>query len=62
MEWDDVETLWGDSNINGKQSSTSKDCVEDTGNIVDVYYGHTYVSTWFDVVRRGTIGGGSVRP
>ena len=36
--------------------------VEDTENIVDVDDGHTYGRTWFDIVSRGTIGGGNVRP
>ena len=37
MGWDDVATLWDDSDINGKDSSTSKDKFQDTGPIVDVY-------------------------
>ena len=41
MGWDDVEMLWDDSNDKDKVASTSQECVEDTGNIVDVDYGRT---------------------
>ena len=47
-------------------SSTSKECVEDTGNNVDVDDGQTDryadILTWYDVVNRGTIGGKNVQP
>ena len=56
MGWDDVVTLWGDSNVKDKVSSTFKARVEDTGNNVDVDDGHTDghvdTCTWSDVVSR----------
>ena len=42
MGWGDVEMLWDDSNDKEKESSTSKERVEDTGNNVDVNDRHTY--------------------
>ena len=62
MGWDNVATLQSDSNINGKEQSTSKEYVEDTVNIADVYDGHIDGRTWYDVVMIGTIRGGNVRP
>ena len=56
MGWDGIETLWDDSNIDGKESSTSKEHVEDTGNIVDADDGNTYGRTWSELVSRGMIG------
>ena len=61
MGWSNIETLWYDSNINGKESSRSKDRVEDTVNIVDLDDGHIYRLTWYDVISRGTLGGGKVQ-
>ena len=59
MGWDDVAMLWDDSEINRKESSTYKEFVEDTVNIVDVDDGHKDRCTWSDVFRRGMIGGGN---
>ena len=60
MGWDDVATLWGDSNDKDKVSSPTKEPVEDTGNNVDVNDGHTdrHADTynWSDVFSRGKIG------
>ena len=61
MGWDDIEKLWNDSKIDGKESSISKDRVEDTGNIVDIYDIHTDKRTWSDVFQRDTIGIANVR-
>ena len=66
MEWDDVATLWDNSNDKDKVSSTSKERVEDTGNNVDVDDKHTdrhaETHTWYDVAIRGTIKGRSMQP
>ena len=66
MGWDDVPTLWDESDDKGKVSSTSKERVEDTGNNVDVCDGHTDMHAdarnWSGVVIRGTIGGSNVQP
>ena len=51
-----IETLWDDLNIDGKESSTSKENVEDTGNIVDADDGNTYGRTCSELVSRGMIG------
>ena len=37
MGWYNVAILWDGSNIGDKESSTSKECIQDTRNIVDVY-------------------------
>ena len=59
MGWYDVSTLWEDSDNKEKVSSISKECVEDTGNNVDVddrhIDGHVDTHIWYDIVRRGTI-------
>ena len=59
MGWDNVAMLWDESNDKDKVSWTSKERVEDKGNIIDVYDGHTdghtYTRIWSDVVSRGTI-------
>ena len=62
MGYEDVAMLWNDSNIEGTESRTYKECVEDMGIIVDVDDGHTYEQTWYDVFSRCTNGGGNVRP
>ena len=71
MVWDDVSTLWEDSNDKYKLSLTSKESAGCMGNNVDVndehtdgyegnvYHGytdtHTDTGTWSEVVSRGTI-------
>ena len=66
MGWDDVATLWDNSNDKDKVPSTSTERVEDTGNNVDVDDGNTNAHadshTWFFVVIRGTIRGRNVQP
>ena len=73
MGWDDVATLWYDSNDKDKVSSTSKEHVEFTGDNVYADDGHkdgnagnvdhrytdmhVDTCTWSDVVIRGTTGG-----
>ena len=76
MGWDDVATLWDNSNDKDKVPSTSTERVEDTGNNLDVderhtdrhadnvdhghTEGHADTCTWSDVVSRGNIGGRNV--
>ena len=73
MGWDDVATLWDNSNDKDKVSSTSKEHVKDMRNNVDVENGHidrhagnvdhghtdghTDTRTWSDLVSRCTIRG-----
>ena len=56
MGWYGIAPLWDDLNINGKESSTSKEIVEYTGNIVDADDGNTYGRTCSELVSRGMIG------
>ena len=66
MGWDDVATLWDDSNDKDNISSTSKEPVEDTVNNIDVDDrhpdGHSDTRTWYDLFRRGTIRGRNMQP
>ena len=76
MGWDAVTKFLNDSNDKDRVPSTYNECVEDTGNNVDIDDGqtdgnagnvdhgytdtHVDARTWSDVVNRGSTGGRNV--
>ena len=66
MVWDDVATLWEDSNDKDNVSLTSKEHVEDKVN--NVYVEKINIDEnadtciWYNILSRGNIRGRNVKP